>query len=79
MYSPMRRACHPVLHLPKKIKEEGEPARDAYLNMLKGGNSNAPVLMLQEAGLDLTKPEAIQSALELFDKTVDELDKLISK
>lgn len=60
-----------------KIVKEGEPAREAYLNMLKGGSSKPPLVLLKEAGLDLTKPEAIKSALDLFDKTLDELDELL--
>jgi len=60
-----------------KIVKEGQPARDAYLGMLKGGNSKPPLVLLKEAGLDLTKPVAIESALKLFDKTIDQLDELL--
>jgi len=62
-----------------KIVNEGEPAREAYLNMLKGGSSKPPLDLLKEAGLDLTKPEAIESALELFDDTLDQLEDLLDK
>jgi len=60
-----------------KIVKEGEPAREAYLSMLKGGSSKPPLVLLKEAGLDLTKPEAIKSALNLFDKTIDQLEELL--
>ena len=63
----------------EKITQEGPETRETYLNMLKGGNSKTPLVLLREAGLDLTKPEAIESALQLFDKTVDELRALIVK
>ena len=62
-----------------KITKEGKPAQDAYLGMLKGGSSKPPLELLKDAGLDMTKPDAIKSALILFDKTVDELDQLLSK
>jgi len=62
-----------------KIVKEGEPAREAYLGMLKGGSSKPPLVLLKEAGLDLTKPEAIASALKLFDKTIDQLEELLEK
>ncbi|MCB0743905.1 MAG: oligoendopeptidase F family protein, partial [Ignavibacteriae bacterium] len=62
-----------------KITKEGKPAQDAYLEMLKGGSSKPPLELLKDAGLDMTKPDAIKSALNLFDKTVDELDQLLSK
>jgi oligoendopeptidase F len=63
----------------EKIIEEGKPAQDAYLEMLKGGSSKPPLELLKEAGLDMSKPDAIESALILFDKTVDELNALLDK
>jgi len=63
----------------EKIQNEGPEAKDAYLGMLKGGCSKPPLMLLREAGLDLTKPEAIESALKLFDQTVDELNLLLVK
>ncbi|MCB9259007.1 MAG: oligoendopeptidase F [Ignavibacteriales bacterium] len=62
----------------EKITKEGKTAQDAYLGMLKGGGSKPPLELLKNAGLDMTKPDAIISALNLFDKTVDELDQLLS-
>ena len=62
-----------------KITKEGAPAQEAYINMLKGGSSKPPLDLLKEAGVDMTKPGAIEAALKLFDNTVDELDKLLSK
>jgi len=62
-----------------KIVKEGEPAREAYLSMLKGGSSKPPLVLLKEAGLDLTKSAAIESALKLFDTTIDQLEDLMDK
>jgi len=56
----------------------GEPgAADAYLAMLKGGNTAPPVEMLAAAGADLTKPDAIAAALDRFDAIVTELEELL--
>ena len=63
----------------EKIAEEGTTAQDAYLAMLKGGSSKPPLVLLKEAGLDMTKPDAIQSAMDLFDVTVAELEKTLSE
>lgn len=60
-----------------KILNEGSEARDAYLGMLKGGCSKPPLVLLKKAGFDLTKPEATESALQLFDQTLDELQVLL--
>jgi len=63
----------------EKIANEGETAQEAYIEMLKGGSSKPPLDLLRNAGLDMTKPDAIQSALKLFDKTVKELEVLLAK
>ena len=63
----------------EKIVEEGGTAQDAYLGMLKGGSSKPPLELLKEAGVDMTKPDAIKSALNLFNDTVEELDKILSE
>ena len=56
----------------------GEPgATEAYLEMLKGGNSRPPVEMLAAAGADLTKPDDIAAALDRFDRIVAELEELL--
>ncbi len=54
-------------------------ARDAYLEMLRGGNSKPPLELLKGAGVDLTKPDAIAAALDLFDRTLSELEAILVK
>ncbi len=59
---------------------DGVPgAREGYLGMLEGGSSKPPLELLKGAGVDLTKPDAIAAALDLFDRTVTELGKLLQK
>ena len=53
------------------------PAVEAYLGMLSGGNSRPPLELLEGAGVDLTKPDAIAAALELFDRTLTELEGIL--
>lgn len=56
----------------------GDPgARDAYLEMLSGGNSKPPLELLKGAGVDLTEPDAIAAALDLFDRTLAELENIL--
>jgi oligoendopeptidase F len=58
----------------------GDPAaRDAYLEMLSSGNSKPPLELLRGAGVDLTEPDAISAALELFERTVIELEELLGR
>lgn len=65
--------------LAQKVEREGASARDAYLGMLKGGCSKPPLELLRGAGVDLTKPDAIVSALELMNTMLDEMEKTIAK
>jgi oligoendopeptidase F len=65
------------LAIAERVKELGQPAVESYLEMLKGGCSEAPLDLLKGAGVDLTSPEAIASALERFDRTITELAELL--
>ncbi|HJH55828.1 oligoendopeptidase F [Brachyspira hyodysenteriae] len=50
--------------------------RDNYLKFLKSGGSRTPIDNLKVAGVDMTKPEVVESALKLFAKEVEELKSL---
>ena len=50
--------------------------RDNYLKFLKSGGSRTPIENLKVAGIDMTKPEVVESALKLFAKEVEELKAL---
>jgi len=58
------------------ILDEGQPAVNRYLNFLKSGSSDYSVPLLQKAGVDLTRPEPVDKALEYFGKLVSELEEL---
>jgi oligoendopeptidase F len=60
-----------------RIGAGDESARDAYLGMLGAGCSKPPLEILGDAGVDLTKPDAIESALKLFEHTLGELEELL--
>jgi len=59
------------------VKAKGQPAVDGYLQMLHGGCSEPPLDLLRKAGVDLTRPDAIEAALQRFDRTVTELAELL--
>lgn len=63
----------------EKVQKEGAPARDAYLQMLSSGSSKPPVELLKMAGVDLTKPQAIQAATNLMDELLDQMEEIIAK
>lgn len=63
----------------ERIQKQGAPARDAYLGMLRGGMSRPPLELLRGAGVDLSRPEAVEAAARLLDRTVAELERLLSR
>jgi oligoendopeptidase F len=62
-----------------RVREQGEPAVQAYLGMLKGGCSKPPLELLKGAGVDLTTSAPIESAMKTFGRTLDEVEKLLVK
>lgn len=60
-----------------KILKEGTPARDAYIDFLKTGESDYPIELLKLAGVDMSTPKPIEQAMETFKKLVDEFEKLV--
>ena len=60
-----------------KILNEGEAARDNYIEFLKSGSSNYPVELLKIAGVDMASPEPVKMAMETFKNLVDEFEKLM--
>lgn len=67
-------ACHIV----KGILEGKENAKENYLEFLKTGGRDYPLEELKIAGVDLTDPEVIQSAMDMFKDYLEELEKLLS-
>ncbi|HAI87318.1 MAG TPA: oligoendopeptidase F [Firmicutes bacterium] len=56
------------------ILDEGAPARERYLDFLSGGSARYPIDLLRRAGVDMTSPEPVLSALGVFEKTLDEME-----
>lgn len=57
--------------------ENAEETQAGLVAMLSGGASEPPLDLLRKAGVDLTKPDAIEAALQSFAATVAEMEKLI--
>lgn len=60
-----------------KILKEGAPARDAYIEFLKTGESDHPIELLKLAGVDMSSPQPIQQAMETFRSLVEEFKQLV--
>jgi oligoendopeptidase F len=60
--------------LAQAVLEEGEPARERYLRLLRSGGSQFPVEALRSAGVDFSTPRPVQAALAEFDRLVGEME-----
>ena len=65
-----------AIALSRRILQEGQNAVSDYIRFLSGGCSKSPIELLKDAGVDMTGPEPIQQALDLFDKLLDEMEEL---
>lgn len=67
-----------AIALSRRILKEGEPAVKDYLGFLSGGCSKSPIDLLKGAGVDMTSPEPVNQALQLFGTLLDEMEQLMA-
>ncbi len=65
-----------AIALSERVLNGGEKEREDYLGFLKGGCSKTPIELLKGAGVDMTGPEAVNNALKLFGRLLDEMEQL---
>ncbi|MBQ3211152.1 MAG: oligoendopeptidase F [Oscillospiraceae bacterium] len=61
----------------KRIMDGEENAVADYKRFLSSGGSADPISLLKIAGVDMSSPEPINSALELFSELMDEMEELV--
>jgi oligoendopeptidase F len=61
-------ACYIV----EGILNEKEGALQAYLDFLKTGGKYYPLEELKIAGVDMTNPKVVESAIKMFDDTINQ-------
>ena len=63
-----------------QILTEGEmKLLTAYLDFLSSGGSDYPLNLLKKAGVDMTSPEPIKQAMEVFDSLLDQMEELLAR
>lgn len=65
--------------LSQRVLSGIEGTVEAYLNLLRSGGSAFPLEALKAAGVDMTTAEPIASTLDLFERRLGELEKLLLK
>ncbi|MFH1920290.1 MAG: oligoendopeptidase F [Planctomycetota bacterium] len=66
-----------AIALADRVLNGGRRELGDYLNFLQGGCSKDPLDLLRDAGVDMEKPEPVDTALDHFAQLVDELDDLL--
>ncbi len=66
-----------AIALSERVLSGGKQEHDDYLLFLKGGSSKWPLDLLKDAGVDMTSPVPVQTALDYFERLVSELDDLL--
>ena len=64
-----------AIALSRKILSEGQPAVDAYLDFLSKGDSEYSIDLLKGAGVDMSKKDAVENAMAVFESLLDEMEK----
>lgn len=65
-----------AVNIATAVRDEGDPARDRYLQMLAAGGSDYPMAVLKTAGVDLETPAPIEAGVEEFDRVISEMERL---
>ena len=68
-----------AITLSEKILNEGESAVKDYRKFLSAGCSVPPIEALKLAGIDMSSPEPVRKALEVFKDTVHEMKEVLAK
>ncbi|MBQ2895806.1 MAG: oligoendopeptidase F, partial [Oscillospiraceae bacterium] len=68
-----------AIALSRRILNEGESAVKDYIRFLSGGCSKSPIELLKIAGVDMSTPEPINAALQLFGELLDEMEALMEE
>ena len=67
-----------AITLSDRILREGEPAVRDYRKFLSAGCSVPPIEALKLAGIDMSSPEPVRKALEVFKETVREMKEVLA-
>lgn len=65
--------------LVEKMNEVGQPAVDAYYNILKGGGSKYSPELIKDAGIDPMSPEPVALTMQKMNRVMDQMEEILNK
>lgn len=63
--------------LAKSVLDGEEGALEKYMQFLQSGGSDYPIEILKKAGVDMSSPEPVEQAMQLFDSLVAQMEDLL--
>jgi len=63
--------------LAKSVIDGEEGVLEKYMQFLQSGGSDYPIEILKKAGVDMSSPEPVEQAMQLFDSLVDQMKDLL--
>jgi oligoendopeptidase F len=60
----------------QKIINEGQPAVNNYMKLLKGGSSKYPIDLIKDAGIDPLSSEPFKLTMERMNKVMDQMEEI---
>jgi len=61
------------------VIEEKPGALEKYYGLIKAGGSQGPVVLLKNAGADMTNPDAYNALMQRANAYMDEMEKVLDK
>ncbi len=65
--------------LVEKMNEQGQPAVDAYYNILKGGGSKYSPELIKDAGIDPMSPEPVALTMQKMNRVMDQMEEILKR
>ncbi len=63
----------------EKMVENGQPAVDAYYNILNGGGSKYATDLISDAGIDPMSPEPVTLTMQKMNRVMDQMEGILNK
>ena len=68
-----------AITLAERVLTGANAAREAYFTFLTSGGSRYPIDSLRVAGVDMERPDAITTAMRVFERRLNELERLLEQ
>ena len=65
--------------LAEKVMNKEKGAVEKYIEFLSSGGSDYPINLLKKAGVDMTTPEPFNKTINVMNRTMDEIEKILEK